>query len=834
MFKDVKFLATTAQPSYKEVSHWIDLLEDPTGGTIKVWNGAGWKKISGEGDSDTGLVIGDTTGTAYDGGKGKELETVMDQISATTNELQDTISSLQTEIENKKIFQFSYLDLQNKTEDFVQRFFDAVSSGTFEPPMDMVFLYRHGRDDLNKYMNLYMTVSNYYFSIGQPIKITFYSTIYHDKDLDRDQFIKLTATISTNNIMDNPTFEIEEVPVDLNSYNVINVSSSEDIMNLNYNQIINIAEQMDSTIPNYILYEGKYLCLADITLYDDDVSLLTIKLPGEQGIVYYFFGSNDANFIKLDFEMPIHESLSMIVDRTIGYAPKKNRWRVILENHTLDVLNNYPIENIINDEETDTGKTISTDELRIVGNLGTYTTIRDVDEMFYVPIISQKEGVQDDTLSITYYAEIPQLLIQKHSLEYRYLDIICRRESTDADTWGVYVKYRKDILTSEFATNDDLETKQDKLVSGTNIKTVNGNSLLGEGNIEIQGGGSGISDAPSDGKKYVRQNANWVEETTVDTSNFATTAQLASKVDTSTYTEDKATFATKAELANKANTSDLSNYLTSTDAESNYAKKGEIPSLEGYLQTSTADEKYATKTELSGKADTSALTSKQDTLVSGTNIKTINNQSLLGNGNIDIAAGDSKVYVFELSKYVNTRSSQRFTGIIDDEDVTALTDAISNDKLILGKIMISTYSAYIPLQIISGSGEVHLKGEFFLGLIYLLIVANIKTYQGYFRSETVEANDSSTVMVSPLPDELIYIQSGTSTLTHIDVDNQYNFRLRITTKDQSVALKIRQLKGLIGSTINEGNITLEANSSYEIDVTDNIAVVAKINLVGPQ
>ena len=74
MFKDVKFLATTAQPSYKEVSHWIDLLEDPTGGTIKVWNGAGWKKISGEGDSDTGLVIGDTTGTAYDGGKGKAVE----------------------------------------------------------------------------------------------------------------------------------------------------------------------------------------------------------------------------------------------------------------------------------------------------------------------------------------------------------------------------------------------------------------------------------------------------------------------------------------------------------------------------------------------------------------------------------------------------------------------------------------------------------------------------------------------------------------------------------------------------------------------------------------
>lgn len=37
----------------------------------------------------------------------------------------------------------------------------------------------------------------------------------------------------------------------------------------------------------------------------------------------------------------------------------------------------------------------------------------------------------------------------------------------------------------------DITTKQDKLVSGTNIKTINGVTLLGEGNITIEGGGSG-------------------------------------------------------------------------------------------------------------------------------------------------------------------------------------------------------------------------------------------------------------------------------------------------------------------------------------------------------
>ena len=39
----------------------------------------------------------------------------------------------------------------------------------------------------------------------------------------------------------------------------------------------------------------------------------------------------------------------------------------------------------------------------------------------------------------------------------------------------------------------DISGKQDKLVSGTNIKTINGTSLLGSGNIVISGGGGGSS-----------------------------------------------------------------------------------------------------------------------------------------------------------------------------------------------------------------------------------------------------------------------------------------------------------------------------------------------------
>lgn len=51
--------------------------------------------------------------------------------------------------------------------------------------------------------------------------------------------------------------------------------------------------------------------------------------------------------------------------------------------------------------------------------------------------------------------------------------------------------------------------------------------------------------------------------------------------------------------------------------------------------------------------------SKQDTLVSGTNIKTINNQSILGTGNITIsgAGGVQNVYIQEAEPTIDVGTS---------------------------------------------------------------------------------------------------------------------------------------------------------------------------------
>jgi hypothetical protein len=48
-------------------------------------------------------------------------------------------------------------------------------------------------------------------------------------------------------------------------------------------------------------------------------------------------------------------------------------------------------------------------------------------------------------------------------------------------------------LGTVITAHQDISGKQDKLVSGTNIKTINGTSLLGSGDIVISGGGGGSS-----------------------------------------------------------------------------------------------------------------------------------------------------------------------------------------------------------------------------------------------------------------------------------------------------------------------------------------------------
>lgn len=56
-----------------------------------------------------------------------------------------------------------------------------------------------------------------------------------------------------------------------------------------------------------------------------------------------------------------------------------------------------------------------------------------------------------------------------------------------------------------YATKEELATKQDSLISGHNIKTINGQDVLGLGNIEISGGGT-VDTTMSDTSENAVQN----------------------------------------------------------------------------------------------------------------------------------------------------------------------------------------------------------------------------------------------------------------------------------------------------------------------------------------
>ena len=102
---------------------------------------------------------------------------------------------------------------------------------------------------------------------------------------------------------------------------------------------------------------------------------------------------------------------------------------------------------------------------------------------------------------------------------------------------------------STFATKTELNAKQDALVSGTNIKTINNESILGEGNIEIQGGGG------------EQQQADWnqTDDTAVD------------------YIKNKPT--------NVSAFTNDAGYLTQHQSLANYYTKSEIDAMVGNINT---------------------------------------------------------------------------------------------------------------------------------------------------------------------------------------------------------------------------------------------------------
>ena len=174
-------------------------------------------------------------------------------------------------------------------------------------------------------------------------------------------------------------------------------------------------------------------------------------------------------------------------------------------------------------------------------------------------------------------------------------------------------------LGTVITSHQDISGKQDKLVSGTNIKTVNGTSILGSGDIAISGGGGGTITGVS---------ANGTSIATSGVANIPAASTYA-------YGVTKLSSAT--------------NSTSTTLAATASAVKSAYDLANSYKGTVTGVKiNGTTKSPTSGTVDLGTvitshqdISGKQDKLVSGTNIKTINGTSILGSGDITISGGGS-------------------------------------------------------------------------------------------------------------------------------------------------------------------------------------------------
>ena len=131
------------------------------------------------------------------------------------------------------------------------------------------------------------------------------------------------------------------------------------------------------------------------------------------------------------------------------------------------------------------------------------------------------------------------------------------------------------------------------------------------------------------------------------TSGFVTSGDVDSQINsaltdyyTSGQTESAITsatqnFVTSGDVASQISSA-TSDFVTSAQVETQITGKGYVTS--GQVQTQI-DNRVDSFEETTARALNYLEDNKQDELVSGTNIKTVNNQSLLGSGNIEISAG---------------------------------------------------------------------------------------------------------------------------------------------------------------------------------------------------
>ena len=286
-------------------------------------------------------------------------------------------------------------------------------------------------------------------------------------------------------------------------------------------------------------------------------------------------------------------------------------------------------------------------------------------------------------------------------------------------------------ITGDISNQTDLvsslQAKQNLLVSGTNIKTINNQSILGSGNIDIQSGGGDVTDVKVNGTSVVNSG---IAQITVPTktsdltndSGFITGITSSDVVNALGYTPGSSNFSGDyADLTGKptipTKTSQLNNdsgFITSS-ALSGYATKSYV---EGYHDSTKQDVISDLATIRSGAALGATAVQPDDlaTVAKTGNYTDLINTPYLPTQTSDLINNSGFITSADLNGYLKADQDQTILGdwtfvssvYMEELNMTRL----NTDEIQIGKTYIAaTTGDYKNLILPSSSGTIALTSD---------------------------------------------------------------------------------------------------------------------------
>jgi hypothetical protein len=282
-----------------------------------------------------------------------------------------------------------------------------------------------------------------------------------------------------------------------------------------------------------------------------------------------------------------------------------------------------------------------------------YVTEAELNAKGYLTSVPSQYVTENELAAKKYLTAIPSEYVTETELEQRLENVDVDLTGYATEAWvegkGYLNTAEVDKKIQDAVTNgvdlDDYYTKQQ--IDNKGYLTSVPSEYVTEAELESKGY---LTEVPS---QYVTETEleDRLDELNlnVDLNDYYTKQQIDSKGFVTNATLVNKDYATRTELNEAVSNIDLEDYYTKGQSDSKYQPKG------NYLTSIPAE--YVTETELTGKnyATKTEVNSKQNQLVSGTNIKTINGESILGSGNIEIKGGSADLEGYATEQWVEDK-----------------------------------------------------------------------------------------------------------------------------------------------------------------------------------